>query len=193
MSRTVTLERQTRETRILATLCLDGTGEASIRTGIRFLDHMLENLAKHSGLDITLQCDGDTDVDDHHSAEDCAIVLGKAIDQALGDRSDIQRFGSAYAPLDESLSRAVVDLCGRSWSEIHLNLKREQLGQLATENITHFFRTLSFNSRCTLHIDVLRGDNDHHKTESAFKAFAIALRQAISTRDGAVLSTKGVL
>ena len=154
---------------------------------------MLENLAKHSGLDITLQCDGDTDVDDHHSAEDCAIVLGKAIDQALGDRSDIQRFGSAYAPLDESLSRAVVDLCGRSWSEIHLNLKREQLGQLATENITHFFRTLSFNSRCTLHIDVLRGDNDHHKTESAFKAFAIALRQAISTRDGAVLSTKGVL
>ena len=193
MSRVGDCARLTRETRIQASVDLDGTGAADVKTGLGFLDHMLENLARHSGFDIKLQCRGDLNVDDHHTAEDCAIALGSALDEALGDRSGITRFGAQYAPLDESLSRVVVDLCGRAWSEIHLDLKREQIGEWATENITHFFRTLSASSRSTIHVDVLRGDNDHHKVEASFKALAIALRQATTARGQGVPSTKGVL
>ena len=193
MSRVGDCARLTRETRIQASVDLDGTGAADVKTGLGFLDHMLENLARHSGFDIKLQCRGDLNVDDHHTAEDCAIALGSALDEALGDRSGITRFGAQYAPLDESLSRVVVDLCGRAWSEIHLDLKRERIGEWATENITHFFRTLSASSRSTIHVDVLRGDNDHHKVEASFKALAIALRQATTARGQGVPSTKGVL
>ena len=162
MSRIGEFARSTKETRIQVTLNLDGTGTANVATGLGFLDHMLENLARHSSFDIQLQCQGDLNVDDHHTAEDCAIALGRALDDALGDRAGIQRFGAQYAPLDESLSRVVVDLCGRAWSEIHLNLKRERIGDWATENITHFFRTLSASSRSTIHVDVLRGDNNNY-------------------------------
>ena len=193
MSRVGDCARLTRETRIQASVDLDGTGAADVKTGLGFLDHMLENLARHSGFDIKLQCRGDLNVDDHHTAEDCAIALGSALDEALGDRSGITRFGAQYAPLDESLSRVVVDLCRRAWSEIHLDLKRERIGEWATENITHFFRTLSASSRSTIHVDVLRGDNDHHKVEASFKALAIALRQATTARGQGVPSTKGVL
>lgn len=193
MSRIGEFARSTKETRIQVTLNLDGTGTANVATGLGFLDHMLENLARHSSFDIQLQCQGDLNVDDHHTAEDCAIALGRALDDALGDRAGIQRFGAQYAPLDESLSRVVVDLCGRAWSEIHLNLKRERIGDWATENITHFFRTLSASSRSTIHVDVLRGDNDHHKVEASFKALAMALRKATAACGQGVPSTKGVL
>ena len=193
MNRVGEFARITSETRIQVALNLDGTGNADVKTGLGFLDHMLENLARHSGFDIQLQCRGDLVVDDHHTAEDCAIALGTALDEALGDRAGITRFGAQYAPLDESLSRVVVDLCGRAWSEIHLDLKRERIGDWATENITHFFRTLSASSRSTIHVDVLRGDNDHHKVEASFKALAIALRQATTSRGQGIPSTKGVL
>lgn len=192
--RIVTRARRTSETAIELRLDLDGTGSSKVSTGIGFLDHMLVALAKHARFDLTLECEGDLHIDDHHTAEDCALVLGGALDEALGDRSGIARFGSAYAPLDESLARAVIDLSGRPWPEVHCGFRRERLGDIATENITHFFQSLSLSSRSAIHIDVLRGENDHHRAEAAFKAFALALRAAVE-RDGSaeVPSTKGTL
>ncbi|GJM19746.1 MAG: imidazoleglycerol-phosphate dehydratase [Phycisphaeraceae bacterium] len=193
-ARTSTFARTTGETSVSATLTLDGTGAADVRTGIGFLDHMLTALARHARLDLALEATGDLEVDDHHTAEDAAIVLGQALDAAFGDRSGIARFGSAYAPLDESLARAVIDLSGRAHASVDLGLRREMLGQLACENVGHFFITLAANARCAIHLDVLRGDNDHHRAEAAFKAFALALRQAVAIDGGAgVPSTKGVL
>jgi imidazoleglycerol phosphate dehydratase HisB len=191
--RTWSSHRQTKETNIELNLNLDGTGKIEIQTGIGFLDHMLTALAFHAGMDLTLKCDGDLHVDDHHTAEDCALALGSAIDQALGKRTGIRRFGYAYAPLDEALARTVIDLSGRPWPEIHLNLEREMVGQWACENITHFFQSLAMTLKCSLHIDVLRGTNDHHRAEAAFKSCAKALREAITRTAGAVPSTKGTL
>ena len=193
IARTARVARTTRETDIELSLCIDGTGESQIATGIGFLDHMLATLAKHARFDLELRCRGDLGVDDHHSAEDCALAFGSAIDQALGDRSGIARFGEACAPLDEALARAVVDLSGRPWAEIHLGLVREKLGELACENLVHVLRSLAVAARCNLHVDVLRGDNDHHRSEAAFKAVALALRRA-TRRDGeGIPSLKGVL
>lgn len=192
--RTATITRKTAETAIACTVNLDGTGAARVATGLGFLDHMLTALAKHSRIDIDLACSGDLHVDDHHSAEDCALALGSAIDQALGDRRGIARFGFAYAPLDESLARVVLDLSGRPTAVVNLMLVRETVGDLAAENAAHVFRSLATNLRATLHVDVLRGENDHHKAEAAFKAFALALRQAVAqTGSGDVPSTKGTL
>ena len=192
--RTAKISRATNETQVNAWINLDGVGEAQINTGIGFLDHMLTALAKHSGLDITLDCEGDLAVDDHHTAEDCALVLGAAIDQALGDRVGIARFSSTYAPLDESLSRVVIDLSGRPGAFVELGFEREMIGQIATENMTHFFESLAITMRATLHVDLIRGRNDHHKAESAFKALAIALREATRRTQGARMpSTKGTL
>lgn len=185
--------RETAETRIAVALDLDGRGEAEIATGIGFLDHLLHALAKHARLDLKLSCEGDLHIDDHHTAEDCALALGEAMDQALGERRGIRRFGSAYAPLDEALARAVVDLSGRPFAKVELGLKREQLGSLACENIGHVFRSLAMASRSTLHIEVLEGENDHHRAEAAFKATALALRTAIAQDGNDVPSTKGVL
>lgn len=194
MTRQATLRRKTSETEIVVELTLDGAGEAVVETGIGFLDHMLHALAKHARWDLVLRCKGDLHVDDHHSAEDCAIALGKALDVALGERRGIQRFGSAYAPLDEALARAVVDLSGRPWHEIHLGLKRERLGTLSCENIPHFFQSLAIHMRAAIHLDIIRGDNDHHKAEAAFKALALALRAACATTSiDDVPSTKGSL
>ncbi len=193
MPRRAELDRKTAETDIEVVLDLDGGGTAEIDTGLGFLDHMLSALARHSGFDLTLRASGDLEVDDHHTTEDCAIVLGRALDEALGDRSGITRFGSAYAPLDESLSRAVVDLSGRPWPEVHLPFTRSMVGEVATENIVHFFRSLAIEGRMALHVDLIRGDNDHHKAESAFKALALALREAVSARGEGVPSTKGTL
>lgn len=192
-TRYATVERSTRETSILATITLDGCGKANIATGLGFLDHMLTALAAHARIDIDLTCKGDLNVDDHHTVEDCAIVLGTAIDRAIGDRIGIARFGSAYAPLDESLARAVIDCATRPTAIINLDLKREFLGDVATENIPHFFRSFALAARLCLHLDVLRGDNDHHRAEAAFKAFAIALRTATELEVGGSVSTKGVL
>ena len=193
MNRTATITRRTLETDITLKLNLDGSGQAQIVTGLGFLDHMLTALAKHSGMDIELRCNSDLQVDDHHTVEDCAIALGQAINQALDERTEIARFAYAYAPLDEALSRCVLDLATRITAVINLDLQREMVGQVACENIPHFFQTLTSNARMTLHLDVLRGENDHHKIESTFKAFALALREAIQCIPNGGASTKGVL
>lgn len=188
------IERKTRETEIVVDIDLDGTGDADINTGIGFLDHMLTTLARHSRIDLKLTCQGDLDVDGHHTSEDCALAVGQAIDKALGARRGIVRFGHAYAPLDEALARCVIDLSGRPWPEIALGLKRERIGTMATENITHVFESLAISLRANLHVDLIRGRNDHHRAEAAFKACALALRTALGrTGESAYPSTKGVL
>lgn len=192
--RTATFERATSETRSRVVLSLDGTGQTTIATGIGFLDHLWTALARHAQLDLELRCTGDLHVDDHHLAEDSALAVGSALDLALGDRVGVARFGSAHAPLDEALARAVVDLSGRPYAQVDLGLRREALGGLACENVGHVLRSLAVSSRATLHVDLLRGENDHHRAEAAFKATALALRQAVA-RSGpsSVPSTKGVL
>lgn len=192
--RTATITRRTRETTIEATLTVDGTGTADVSSGIGFLDHMLTALTLHAGFDLTLRATGDLEVDDHHTAEDCALVLGAALDEALGDRRGLTRFGSAYAPLDEALARAVVDFSGRPFARIELGLCRERLGDLSCENIPHVLHSLATAARMTLHVDVLTGENDHHRAEAAFKAVALALRVAVQRTDsGTTPSTKGAL
>ena len=193
-TRTAELNRKTNETEISLQLTIDGSGLVKIDTGIGFLDHMLHALAHHARFDLNLTCRGDLKVDDHHTAEDCAIALGQALKSALGDRRGIRRFGSAYAPLDEALARAVVDLSGRSSASVDLALVREKIGDLSAENIPHIFESLASNLGAAIHIDVLKGANDHHKAEAAFKALALALREAV-TSDGTaeIRSTKGVL
>lgn len=193
-NRSVEISRKTKETDIQLKLDLDGTGNGTIDTGLGFLDHMLVAFAKHGRLDLHLRCEGDRHIDDHHTAEDCALALGQALDQALGDRRGINRFGFAYAPLDEALARVVIDLSGRPTAVVNLDLKREYVGDIATENLRHVFISLAMSSKSTLHVDVLRGDNDHHKAEAAFKALALALRHAIApSGHDDVPSTKGVL
>lgn len=191
--RATDFDRTTRETTIRGRLDLDGGGRVEVRTGLGFLDHMLHALAFHAGWDLTMTCEGDLDVDDHHTVEDCALALGEAIDRCLGDRAGIARFGSAYAPLDEALARVVVDLSGRAAPVVDLGLTREALGGVACENLAHAFRSLAVAMRAALHVDVLRGDNDHHRVEAAFKACALALAAAVAPRDRGVPSTKGVL
>ncbi len=194
MARTASVTRQTKETNITCVLKLDGTGKATVSTGLPFLDHMMDALVRHSRIDLELKAQGDVEVDDHHTVEDTALTLGQALDQALENRAGIARFGSAYAPLDEALARSVVDLSGRPYPSIDLGLKREMIGQVACENLTHFFQSLAFAGRMSLHVDVLKGDNDHHRVEAAFKATALALRQAIAaTGEASVPSTKGAL
>jgi imidazoleglycerol phosphate dehydratase HisB len=193
-ARTARLTRTTKETEVTVSLDLDGTGTISVNTGIGFLDHMLTALAFHARVDLELSCRGDLEVDDHHTAEDCALALGAALEQALGDRAGIARFGYAYAPLDEALARAVVDFSGRPFARVALGLRREKLGALSCENVGHFFSSLATAAKLTLHVDVIEGENDHHRAESAFKAVALALRQAVArTGDAAVPSTKGSL
>ncbi len=192
--RAASVTRTTRETSIRVTLDLDGTGKTAVKTGIGFLDHLLDALARHARFDLTLTCEGDLAVDDHHTAEDCALALGEALDRVLGERRGVSRFGWALAPLDEALARAVVDLSGRPFSDVALGLRREAIGGLACENIEHVLRSLATAGRMTLHVDVLKGENDHHRAEAAFKATALALRQAVA-RSGFddVPSTKGTL
>jgi imidazoleglycerol phosphate dehydratase HisB len=193
MTRRADIERETAEVKITGRLELDGTGASEVKTGLGFLDHMLTTLARHGRFDLSLVAAGDTVVDDHHTVEDCGIALGRALDRALGDRSGIIRFGSAYAPLDESLTRAVVDLSGRPWPEISIDFARDMVGEVATENIIHFLRSFAIEGRMALHVDLIRGDNDHHKAESAFKALAMALRAAVAVDGSDVPSTKGTL
>jgi len=191
--RTAEIDRSTKETTIRGRLCLDGERRITVKTGIGFLDHMLSALAFHAGWDLELECRGDLVVDDHHTAEDCALAVGAAIDQALGDRDGIARFGWAFAPLDEALARAVVDLSGRPWPEIDLGLGREAIGGLACENMVHVLTSLAMSAKAAVHVDVLRGANDHHRAEAAFKALALALRQATVPAGSGVPSTKGSL
>ena len=188
------VERITRETNIACRVDLDGIGITSLESGIPFLDHMLSAFALHGKLDLALTCTGDLVVDDHHTVEDCALALGEALRLALGDKRGIERFGYAYVPMDEALTRVVIDLSGRAASVVNLQMSRESIGGVASENLDHFFASLAQTLRASVHVDVLRGANDHHKIESAFKACGRALRDAVRITDASgIPSTKGVL
>ncbi len=188
------VNRKTSETDIAIEVDLDTPGDITVNTGLGFFDHMLTALAKHGRFSLSLRCQGDLEVDDHHTIEDCALALGEAISESLKDRSGIWRFGSAYAPLDESLARVVIDLGGRPSSSVNLELVRDTIGDVTSENLSHFFSSLAVTLRAAIHVDIIRGENDHHKAEAAFKALALALRAAV-THDGTdnVPSTKGIL
>jgi imidazoleglycerol-phosphate dehydratase len=187
--------RKTRETDVVVALDLDGEGRSQVQTGIGFLDHMLTSLATHARFDLELRCRGDLHIDAHHSVEDVGIVLGQALKQALGDKKGIVRFGHAYCPLDEAITRAVVDLSGRPWLSFFAQFKAQRVGDLPTELVEDFFRALSDHARICLHLDVIRGRNAHHMIEALFKATARALAMAVSRdpRASGVPSTKGSL
>ena len=193
-TRTSSVERVTKETTISVSVDLDGQGTADVVTGIGFLDHMLSALAKHSRINVFVRCDGDLHVDDHHTSEDVGLALGEAVDAALGARSEIARWGYAYCPLDEALSRAVVDVSSRPHASVDLGLKRDMVGAISAEMLSHVIESFASAARLCIHVDVLKGANDHHRAESAFKALAVALRMAFKRDRGAgVPSTKGVL
>ena len=195
-NRSANVNRTTKETDITVTLHLDGTGKADIETGIGFFDHMLESFAKHSAIDLTVRCKGDLHIDMHHSVEDTGIVIGKALTQALGDFAGITRFGHAYLPMDETLSRAAVDLCKRPYLVWKVDFSRDKIGEMDTELFKEFFHALAGNGGMCLHIETLYGENCHHIAESCFKATARALRAAIAIDPrlgGAPASTKGSL
>lgn len=187
-------ERNTRETQIKCTIDLDGKGVFRGGTGVGFLDHMIEALAKHGRFNIDLSAKGDLHIDDHHTVEDSGIVLGTAFDTALGARANVARWGYALCPLDEALSRAVVDLSSRPFARVNLKLCRESIGNLSCEMLPHFVESFAQHARLTLHLECLEGENDHHRAESAFKALAVALRMAVAKDASAgVPSTKAVL
>lgn len=193
--RTATITRNTNETKISLSLNVDGQGKADVNTGIGFLDHMLTLLAGHGLFDITVHADGDLHIDDHHTAEDVFICLGKALDDALGDRRGIVRTAHSYVPMDEALARVVIDLGGRAYSVFEADFVTPRVGTLGTDLIFHLFETLAINGRLNLHAHVLYGRNDHHKVEGLFKALARALDSAtrLDSRRQNVPSTKGTL
>ena len=193
--RTASVERTTAETSVSVDLTLDGSGNYDIETGVGFFDHMLDLFAKHGDLDLTVRCDGDLQVDDHHTVEDVAITLGKALNDALGDKAHIARYGHAYVPMDEALARSVIDLSGRAYHVLEAELSRDTVGDLATEMVPHVWRSFAQHAACTLHQTVIRGKNTHHKVEAIFKATAQALRAAVrrSSEHAEIASTKGTL
>jgi imidazoleglycerol-phosphate dehydratase / histidinol-phosphatase len=186
-------ERNTNETKISVSLNLDGTGKANIKTGLAFFDHMLEQVAKHGNIDLSIECNGDLHIDEHHSIEDTAIALGEAIAKALGDKRGIERYGFLL-PMDDCLAQVALDFGGRSWIEWQANFKREKIGEMPTEMFFHFFKSFSDAAKCNLNIKA-EGENEHHKIEAIFKAFAKAIKMAIK-RDGTnneLPTTKGIL
>ncbi|OLC78777.1 MAG: imidazoleglycerol-phosphate dehydratase [Deltaproteobacteria bacterium 13_1_20CM_2_69_21] len=196
MSRNAKVSRKTKETELDVAVELDGRGDAQVSTGIPFFDHMLETLAKHSALDLRVDCKGDLQIDQHHTVEDTGIALGSAIDQALGDRKGIARAGCFYFPLDEALARTVVDLSGRSYLHWNVSLDQGPRSAMDLSVLEGFFKAIADNVRANLHIDLLTGRDFHHGTEAVFKSFARALRQAVALDgrlSGVVPSTKGVL
>ena len=192
-TRTGTAERQTGETFVRVRLKLDGEGNAEVNTGVGFFDHVLHLLAHHSGIDLEVDAKGDLHVDDHHTVEDTGLVLGRAFDDALGDRAGLVRFADASAPLIESLSTAVVDLGGRSHLTCNLGPMPEKIGTFDVELFPEFLRDFTQDGRFTLHLNCHYGENAHHKVESGVKAFAVALREGISQRISGSASTKGVV
>lgn len=195
MERIATIERYTSETKIKCTLNLDGSGKADIHTGIGFFDHMMNSFARHGFFDLSLQVEGDLEVDTHHTVEDTGIVLGQAIAQAVGDKKGITRYGSQILPMDEALVMCALDLCGRPYLVCDLTLDREKVGDLETEMVREFFYAVSYGAAINLHIRQMSGANNHHIIEAAFKAFARALDAAcaMDPRVSGVLSTKGAL
>jgi imidazoleglycerol phosphate dehydratase HisB len=188
--RSVEKSRDTKETKVSLQLNLDGTGQSDISTNIAFLDHMLELFAKHASIDLTLNAEGDLD---HHITEDIGITLGSAIVEALGEKKGIRRYGDKLIPMDESLAECSVDLGGRGYHHINLQFKPGTIEDVDSENLVHFFETLAINAKMNLHITVKYGENEHHKAEAAFKAFARAFREAIEIIDDTIPSTKGII
>ena len=193
--RTATLQRDTKETRIGGTLKIEGRGRYDVHTGIRFFDHMLELFTKHGGFDLTLHADGDLDVDQHHTVEDVGIVIGQAIEKAIGDKKGIYRYGWAIVPMDESLAQVAVDLSGRPAFVYNVSYRGSLIGNFPVELVDEFFKSIATNAKMNLHINVPYGTNNHHIAEAIFKGFAKALRQAIENdpRNTNVPSTKGSL
>ena len=194
--RTATIERNTSETRIAVTVDLDGTGRYDIATGIGFFDHMLEQLSRHSLIDIHLRTEGDLYIDQHHTVEDTGLALGQAIAQALGDKRGIRRYGDALSPMDECLTRVALDISGRPWLVWKTQFSQKRLGEMDTELFQHWFHSFAQTAGITIHVETLHGENNHHIAESAFKGLARALRQAVEIdprKADAVPSTKGVL
>ena len=190
-ARSATVRRTTKETDISATVTLDGTGTSSVNSGVVFLDHMLTNFSRHSGFDLVLECKGDIDVDDHHSVEDIALVLGSAISEALGDKRGIQRYGWAIIPMDEALARCALDLGGRSYCVFNAEFKRPVIEGFSTEMVEHFFVSLAGTLKANIHLTILEGKNTHHKIEALFKSFAYALKAAVAVTGSDIPSTKG--
>ncbi len=194
--RDASVERNTKETRIAARVALDGAGVYRIATGIGFLDHMLEQLSRHSLIDIDLEAKGDLHIDFHHTTEDCGIVLGQAVSQALGERKGIERYGDALIPMDETLTRVALDLSNRPYLIWKVNFSRPKLGEMDTELFKEWFQAFAQAAGMTLHVENLYGENNHHIVESCFKGLARSLRKAIAIdprKADAVPSTKGVL
>ncbi|RIJ17909.1 imidazoleglycerol-phosphate dehydratase HisB [Henriciella mobilis] len=194
--RTATVTRTTRETDIAVTVDLDGTGKSDIETGVGFFDHMLDSLSRHSFIDLTVKAKGDLHIDFHHTVEDTGIVIGQAIKKALGDFAGINRFGHAYIPMDETLSRASIDLCKRPYLIWKVDFLRDKIGEMDTELFKEFFHALAGNGGMCLHVENLYGENNHHIAESCFKATARALRMAVAPDprlQGKPASTKGSL
>ena len=195
MARCKLIERETKETNISLQFDLDGKGEANIDTGIGFMDHMLEGFAKHGFFDLKVKAKGDLNVDGHHTVEDLGIVRGIAIKETIGNKAGIKRYGSMILPMDDALVLCAIDLCGRPYFNYECTFSNERVGYLETQNIREFFYAISYSAGMNLHIKVLNGENDHHKIEAIFKAFAKALDEASSfePRSNGVLSTKGTL
>ncbi len=194
--RKATIERDTLETQITVSVNLDGQGDAKLNTGVPFFEHMLDQIARHGMIDIDIKANGDTHIDDHHTVEDIGITLGQAINKAVGDKKGITRYGHAYVPLDEALSRVVIDLSGRPGLVFNADFTREKIGNFETELVFEFFQGFVNHANVTLHIDCLRGHNSHHQAETIFKAFGRALRMALSADErmaGKMPSTKGSL
>lgn len=194
--RSATVDRETLETKVRVSVDLDGTGEAVLQTGIPFFEHMLDQVARHGLIDLTVQAQGDLHIDAHHSVEDIGITLGQAVARALGDKKGIRRYGHAYVPLDESLSRVVIDFSGRPCLEYHVRFPRARIGELDVDLFHEFFQGFVNHAQATLHVDSLRGANAHHIAETVFKAFGRAMRAAAELdprMQGILPSTKGSL
>lgn len=194
--RSATVSRDTLETQITVSVCLDGTGKAEFDTGLPFLEHMLDQIARHGMIDLNIKANGDLHIDAHHTVEDIGITLGQALAQAVGDRRGILRYGHAYVPLDEALSRVVIDFSGRPSLHYAVPFTRASVGDFDVDLFSEFFHGLVNHAQLTLHIDNLKGENSHHQAETMFKAFGRALRMAVSADErapSAMPSTKGVL
>ena len=194
--RTAEVVRNTKETQIRVKVDLDGSGKAKLATGLPFLEHMLDQVARHGMLDLEIDAKGDLHIDAHHTVEDIGITLGQAVAQAIGDKSGVRRYGHAYVPLDEALSRVVIDFSGRPGLEYHVEFTRGLIGEFDVDLVHEFFQGFVNHAQVTLHIDNLRGDNAHHQCETMFKAFARALRMAVERdprTEGSIPSTKGTL
>ena len=192
----ITKERKTNETNVKVSIELYGAGISEIDTGVPFLDHMLDQIARHGLMDLTIKCDGDTEIDDHHTVEDIGITIGQAFFQAVGDKKGLTRYGHSYVPLDEALSRVVIDLSGRPGLDLGVNFTRDRVGTFDVDLIKEFFQGFVNHALVTLHIDNLKGVNSHHQAETVFKAFGRALRMAVTPDDrqlDVIPSTKGSL